>query len=479
MPIATYILGPTTTAQVSRYAKVGEGGDLCENVTFLGMHGVYTIPGGVRVAYLSGRFDPVNQDTHPAPPFRNWYCKRDIQSLTEMSQRPGYSGMDLFLSSNFPSGVCTGTNAYPVDQQAMRSLCPGSATAAAALRPRYHFCGGTEAFYERVPYTNHQSGQAPTNPTRFLGIATTGTPKQKWLYAFNIEPISSLDTVSLVATPPGSTPSPYSRQEHVGQSSFFFAQGRTEIGQKRKREGIRNDLSGHGGGTPRPQRQAPVAQADCWFCLGSPKVEKHLVVSVGKTVYLALAKGGLTDDHVLILPIQHVHKASVGLPDDVKEEIAAYKAALSAYFKSKGKVGIIWERNVSSVHMQLQMCPIPEGSADDVQEAFKAVGAAIAPNFAWESLSDTSLDGVVEEGKPFFVAEMPDGTALLHRVGRGFPLQFGREVLAAQPLLNMPGRSDWKACKLDKDTETVHAKAFRESFKSFDFTIKKAKGGAG
>lgn len=45
--------------------------------------------------------------------------------------------------------------------------------------------------------------------------------------------------------------------------------------------------------------------APCWFCLGSPDVEKHLVVSVGTQVYLALAKGGLTNDHCLILPIEH------------------------------------------------------------------------------------------------------------------------------------------------------------------------------
>lgn len=31
----------------------------------------------------------------------------------------------------------------------------------------------------------------------------------------------------------------------------------------------------------------------CWFCLASPSVEKHLVITVGTCVYLALAKGNL------------------------------------------------------------------------------------------------------------------------------------------------------------------------------------------
>ncbi len=43
----------------------------------------------------------------------------------------------------------------------------------------------------------------------------------------------------------------------------------------------------------------------CWFCLGSPKVEKHLVVSIGKKMYLAVAKGPVCDGHVLIIPINH------------------------------------------------------------------------------------------------------------------------------------------------------------------------------
>lgn len=29
----------------------------------------------------------------------------------------------------------------------------------------------------------------------------------------------------------------------------------------------------------------------CWFCLASPSVEKHLIIAVGNTTYLASAKG--------------------------------------------------------------------------------------------------------------------------------------------------------------------------------------------
>jgi len=39
--------------------------------------------------------------------------------------------------------------------------------------------------------------------------------------------------------------------------------------------------------------------------------------------YLALAKGGLTNEHVLILPIGH-YQSTVMAPDDVVDEIEKY-----------------------------------------------------------------------------------------------------------------------------------------------------------
>lgn len=41
---------------------------------------------------------------------------------------------------------------------------------------------------------------------------------------------------------------------------------------------------------PRKQR-IEFDKSKCWFCLASPSVEKHLVVTVGNSTYLALAKG--------------------------------------------------------------------------------------------------------------------------------------------------------------------------------------------
>ena len=60
--------------------------------------------------------------------------------------------------------------------------------------------------------------------------------------------------------------------------------------------------------------------SECWFCLGSPQVEIHLVVSLGESSYLALAKGALDYDHVLLLPQEHVRTCAM-VDDQTAAEI--------------------------------------------------------------------------------------------------------------------------------------------------------------
>lgn len=45
---------------------------------------------------------------------------------------------------------------------------------------------------------------------------------------------------------------------------------------------------------------------DCWFCLSSPDVKVHLLMAISDHSYVALARGGVVDMHVLIIPIDCV-----------------------------------------------------------------------------------------------------------------------------------------------------------------------------
>ena len=73
-------------------------------------------------------------------------------------------------------------------------------------------------------------------------------------------------------------------------------------------------------------------------------MEKHLVVSVGDHAYLALPKGGLNPEHILILPIAH-YASLLDLPQEVEDEVNKFKSALKKCFKKQGKAAVIFERN--------------------------------------------------------------------------------------------------------------------------------------
>ena len=70
--------------------------------------------------------------------------------------------------------------------------------------------------------------------------------------------------------------------------------------------------------------------------------------------YLAMAKGGLTPQHMLVLPIGHI-QAVVHMGQEEVEELQRYKEAVRSFYKSKGLRCLVFERNYRSQHLQLQV----------------------------------------------------------------------------------------------------------------------------
>lgn len=76
----------------------------------------------------------------------------------------------------------------------------------------------------------------------------------------------------------------------MGLNQYFYdtnAEEEKSTSKRRKREKVEFD------------------QSKCWFCLASPSVEKHLVITVGETTYLALAKG-INDIYYYIIIIANL-----------------------------------------------------------------------------------------------------------------------------------------------------------------------------
>ncbi|XP_073395911.1 zinc finger CCCH domain-containing protein 64 isoform X2 [Physcomitrium patens] len=249
-----------------------------------------------------------------------------------------------------------------------------------------------------------------------------------------------------------------------GSCFDFFRKGQCERGSECRFSHSLDD--------PRPPRAPPSA---CWFCLSSPNIETHLVVSVGDHCYCAIAKGPLCPGHVLILPIEH-QPSIVSLPSDAELELDKYKHSIRECFKKQGKATIFFERYLqlrAGTHAHLQAVPIPLSMASLALSSF--VSSAKEVGFSFEVIHQDNdneakqrLKELVGGGVNYFIVELHEGTLLVHPLPQGekLPMQFGREVLAK--ILGTPERGDWKQCKLDVSEETALADQFKEQFQEFD-----------
>ncbi|XP_023062179.2 CWF19-like protein 1 isoform X3 [Piliocolobus tephrosceles] len=433
-PIQTYVLGANNQETV-KYFQDADGCELAENITYLGRKGIFTGSSGLQIVYLSGT-ESLNE---PVPSYN--FSPKDVSSLSTMlCTTSQFKGVDILLTSPWPKYVGNfGNSSGEVDTKKCGSALVSSL--AMGLKPRYHFAALEKTYYERLPYRNHIVLQENAqHATRFIALANVGNPeKKKYLYAFSIVPMKLMDAAELVKQPPDVTENPYRKsgqEASIGKQipapveesacQFFFDLNEKQ-GRKRSSTGRDSKSSPH----PKQPRKPPQPPGPCWFCLASPEVEKHLVVNIGTHCYLALAKGGLSDDHVLILPIGH-YQSVVELSAEVVEEVEKYKATLRRFFKSRGKRCVVFERNYKSHHLQLQ---------------------------------------IAQPGTAYFYVELDTGEKLFHRIKKNFPLQFGREVLASEAILNIPGKSDWRQCQISKEDEETLARRFRKDFEPYDFTL--------
>jgi len=457
-PVPLFILGPTSSDHESFYSHVSldDGGEMCHNITFLGRKGIYAGTSGLQIAYVSG------MQATAAKKGSSSFQSDDIENMLKRPKSDkDFAGIDILLTSVWPKDVTkhSNTNLEVSGESKLISVV------AAILKPRYHFTSHDEVHFERLPYRNHRVllGKQE-HVTRFISLAPfLNKDNKKFLYAFSISPMSKLAREELVQQPQDTTEFPYKAilhdkeekdsQAKSSQQQYFFDQKKLEQSKKRGNESAEFE------GKRKQPRGPPALTGPCWFCLGSPQVEKHLVISVGLQTYLALAKGGLTPDHVLICPIHHYH-STVVVPEETLMEIEKYKQSLRKFFSKQSMTLVIFERNFYTQHLQLQVVPIPKNKVDEAKTAFTEFGQMQNIDFA-DVPEDKDLQEMLSATSPYFAVEFDDGERLLHRIKSKIPLQFGREVLACEDLLNMPERVDWKSCKVSKDEETKMAKSFR------------------
>ncbi|CAI5469411.1 unnamed protein product [Closterium sp. Yama58-4] len=414
--------------------EVGEGEwrshrrvKICDNIEWLRGAGIADLC-GLKVAYLGGRYDPATYLSGQAGG-EGAAVGRQERVAVEALVDAGADGaaIDVLLTNEWPKGVAALTHPSPLPSPPPATSAPAhanvdwagvgspvAATLAKELMPRYHVAGSAGVFFARPPYVNSSATSAEDASTSASGAVTR----------------------------------------------FIGGAG-----------GSTGGAGGAAGGA------APPAPAPCWFCLASPKVETHLVVSVGEHCYVALPKGPLVPGHVLILPIEHFPSV-ISLPSDALAEMWRYMGALRRCFEAQGRTVVAFERFLqlrAATHAHVNVVPIPQDKADQVLPAFTA--AAASHNFQFATVPkppEGQHMAVVDEvkkhsrGGQYLTVELPDGSLLVHAIDRGakLPMQLGREVVAG--MVGVPERGDWRACKETAEEEAAMADAFKKQFQPFD-----------
>lgn len=233
------------------------------------------------------------------------------------------------------------------------------------------------------------------------------------------------------------------------------------------------------GETRNPSGPPPgAAVADCWFCLSADAADLSLVASVGDEVYLALDKGPITPNHVLLVPVEHM-SSSLALSGPALAELERYLAALRGAARARGMVAVGFERFLrlrgrGGNHCHVNMILVEEGAAGRTEEAFRAACQA-----SGVSLHHVAAVGGDAEGTraalldavgdcEYIMAFLPDGSRLIAPLlgGVRLPMSLGREVLA--DLAGVPTRADWKAATAEPAEVQRNVEAFKRLFKPFD-----------
>ncbi|CAG9799531.1 unnamed protein product [Chironomus riparius] len=465
IPIPTYILGPNSKAQEEIYNKLNineTNNEICPNLNYLGRKGVYTLSSKFTLAYLSGKQVPEGEDKEP------WqFDKKDVlavrnAALKNFSNIDDYRGIDFLLTSQWADGI---TESEEKDTSKLVSFLSLN------VKPRYHFCALNDKHFEKLPFRLPAVNIRSIEPvSRFISLAKVNNPaKSKFLYAMNIQPLIEMRLTELMMKSTDEIECPYismdfstviGEEKESSNAQFFWGSPSDNNEQNRRRQ--RNDQQQN-------KRFKPMIDQDkCWFCLQSPDIDKHLIISIGEHFYLALAKSPVNDYHVLIIPISHIQAVS-HLTDELFQELDIFKKSIKKFYESLNMVAVFFERNYLTSHSIVNAVPISHDLEWQLPETLKDKAEEFSLSF--ETIPKITSPKDLPEKGAYFIVEFGQETQITRSM-KHFPINFGRDFVCAEPLLNCESKVDWKNCKLPVHIEEDLVTKFKEAYKPFDFNDK-------
>lgn len=189
------------------------------------------------------------------------------------------------------------------------------------------------------------------------------------------------------------------------------------------------------------QRMEKVLDS-CYNCFDSPKMNKDLIVYVGKTIYLAIPyHEALIPHHLVISTIQHVPCATM-IDEEIWEEFKILKKALTKFFFDEKKEDVIFFETVKYLnrrpHMEVQL--IASKEFEMIQFYFKKAiqeSEKLTINKKLVDIKgDKTIRSSIPRGLPYFWIDFGStGMAHLIENQEEFPSNFAQEIIGG--MLNL------------------------------------------
>ena len=178
--------------------------------------------------------------------------------------------------------------------------------------------------------------------------------------------------------------------------------------------------------------------ANCTYCFGSARCNKHLIVAMGKSVYLALPeRASLVEGHCLIVPMSHI-EAGTAMDEDVWSEVQDFRRALVKMFAARGEDCIFMETAMGfrkHPHCVIECIPLDEElgsmSAMYFQKAIQECETEWSDNQKLVKLKDRRIAKSIPKGLPYFHVDFGMDAGFAHMIEDegAWNRRFGHEVV--------------------------------------------------
>lgn len=419
--------------------------DLDKNLTYMKRPlTIYKLATGITIAFMSAE------------------AEKEPVSTEVKEQLQHTSPVDILITYSWPYVIAREEKLSTVGNRFVDQVTE-------RLQPRYQFAVGNERgkFFEFKPFKWDNTDRI----TRFISLGQEGSG-DKWFYAFGLDIKTINVDVNLGVNPFAKVVEPPKRSiEKVEEPD-------QEVQTIKKPRIVNPD--------------------QCFFCLSNPKVETHMIISIGTNAYLTVAKGPLTrpsknlkfSGHAIIIPIEHIptiRKTSTNVIESaVYQEIEQYKKSLvRAFLEQKPQFRLVFfEINrLDNIHQHIQVLPIPSELVDTqfpkaLEEKARINNEEFNKNhklnfLRFDNDSDDEFKRIITSSDYISFTIYTGENEKIHWISeineaKPVDLQFPRRVLAFT--LKCPKRLYWDKCQQPKFKETTDCEEFKFFYKNYDFT---------